>query len=891
MNVDMTKKWIDLFKRVETKALIGLGLYCLLHPLVDELLFKWISKANILTDAIYTYNIFWGIGFMGVLYFTFDGFLKYDYYKPSYDRVVYAGFSTVLVFLYAFGGLKSKLIENIHEYALLLSAAFVSFFISSTFLYLNQSKRSLLTNFLIVFFTLTYYLWFKIMHHESFNYILLFPSFCFQIASGALVYFYYTDSAKATIQFQSDALPFLQDQALNKAKPKDELGYEQYAKDIVARMNVTRPETAFAIGINGTWGSGKTSFFKLMRDEMPEDKFIIVEFSAWKSADAKTLVKDFFEVLSEELKYHKGGLTGSLMRYADKLVEKADNNVVKLAKEVVDSITGGSQDLNSAYEIINQAIGKLDKKLVIFLDDLDRLDKTEIFEVLRLVRNTADFRNTFFVLAYDREYVEQALRDANIPKSERYLDKIVQMEAMLPYYRKSKLKYMLYEKLTPLFKHDAVALSQLKLMTIDLEVLNIDNIRDIVRFSNGIILNIKNVGKDICVPDFIILEYIRFKYPFEYISLKYNTFLYLKKSIKRNVKQLDCWELRHLGSQDEDNSRDKIIEKILELLIGDRMSSIYTALDYYKRFQVVRNFEHYFGYKLSEDEIPEDGFNSIIKTNDEEFDYFVKKWSEEGKGDSFIRHILRLKNGLNDTDTYKRFLDIIFRVKRYYYSRNTSDGCFDTDKYSNTVPDEIHGLILNTQYFNPIGYGIIGQYIENQENYPWIIEASFLFETIAMKSESFEIDVTVNQLESLSTAILTNYNNIPDNPSQKEFENYHQVFIYSKRYNKEGYFAFLNETANGILSGYFVNSINNNSDFIFSYIFEDHDRERNIWRFTTLYKDIVCNGDVEAWLQANEELKPDNSAVSHLRNKWAQSIENDGLINSNPMPPSGGAIY
>lgn len=64
------------------------------------------------------------------------------------------------------------------------------------------------------------------------------------------------------------------------------------------------------------------------------------------------------------------------------------------------------------------------------IDDLDRLDADEILEVLKLIRNTANFPYLKFVVACDRKYVIEQLRSRAI--DEKYLEKIFMVDFQLP---------------------------------------------------------------------------------------------------------------------------------------------------------------------------------------------------------------------------------------------------------------------------------------------------------------------------------------------------------------------------------------------------------------------------------------------------------------------------
>ena len=75
----------------------------------------------------------------------------------------------------------------------------------------------------------------------------------------------------------------------------------------------------------------------------------------------------------------------------------------------------------------------LASEYMVVIDDLDRLTGEEIIEVLKLVDRNASFNNVVFVMAYDKEYVNNVLRkhlDHGLDHS--FIDKYVTWEVILP---------------------------------------------------------------------------------------------------------------------------------------------------------------------------------------------------------------------------------------------------------------------------------------------------------------------------------------------------------------------------------------------------------------------------------------------------------------------------
>lgn len=73
---------------------------------------------------------------------------------------------------------------------------------------------------------------------------------------------------------------------------------------------------------------------------------------------------------------------------------------------------------------VSEELLHLDKKVFVIIDDVDRLDKDEVFETLRLVRNTAKFSNVIFIVALDDKYVISQLGEKGISDGKNYLEKI-----------------------------------------------------------------------------------------------------------------------------------------------------------------------------------------------------------------------------------------------------------------------------------------------------------------------------------------------------------------------------------------------------------------------------------------------------------------------------------
>lgn len=337
--------------------------------------------------------------------------------------------------------------------------------------------------------------------------------------------------------------PILDDLPLEENED-DNLGYSTYAQQIAQKIQVTiADKRAIAIGVHGQWGSGKTSFIRLLKNELDKTDCIQLSFNAWNSQTPQAIIQDFFQTLQAEMSQYHAQTASLLTHYANQLVKLNDNTTTQVLQTISATLTG-FESTQQLHDNINDSIARIGRKIVIYIDDLDRLDKVEIVEVLRLIRNTANFKNTFFVVAYDREYVINALEKSDFHGAPQYLEKIFQLEINLPAYEKKILANNLFQKLDEEFKHEDS--DKVEMLKNEIQILNqskefkeqiikhLNSMRDVTRLANGILLNISKVYGDVNLHEFILLEILRMKNVSLYQDLYFNTALYLDEPKKNS---------------------------------------------------------------------------------------------------------------------------------------------------------------------------------------------------------------------------------------------------------------------------------------------------------------------------------------------------------------------
>lgn len=393
-------------------------------------------------------------------------------------------------------------------------------------------------------------------------------------------------------------------------------------------------------------------------------------FNPWNFSDQISLLKDFFSSFSNiEPITGRKDLKNKLTGYANKLSDYgfqginlfgiSFNPLQKLLNESLSDIRDG----------LNKSLGGLKKKVVIVIDDIDRLDAEETKLIFKLVKLTANFPNTVFLLAYDRNRVEKRLTiEKDGFEGGEYLKKIVQVSFVLPDPDLQDLWQILFEDLDATIKavYGEVNVDDKRwgnLFHAGLKNLFI-TIRDIKRFISSLRLDWSIVSKDDITPvDFIGIEAIRVFAPQFYSVMSANKHLFTAT---------DSLYVG-LSSKDDKSARETKYKELLELVPADLKQTIneickqlFPQLDFRtsyshdwqqtwrKELRVCseEKLDFYFRLGIPTGAVSEVELKAVIKTLNKQDNFLknLKKFNEEKR----LRKILsRLIDYLDDIDKDK----------------------------------------------------------------------------------------------------------------------------------------------------------------------------------------------------------------------------------------------
>jgi len=228
-------------------------------------------------------------------------------------------------------------------------------------------------------------------------------------------------------------------------------------------------ETPMTIAIQADWGAGKTSMMNLVKERLSEKnkKIETIWFNTWQFSQFDMGDDLPISLLSQFVKRLGGEDSGEVVKKLAGLTKKAGGMLAKVALgsaageliegggKVVDSLFENNLDVSEQIVKLKQDIEsivekKIDKdgndRVVVFIDDLDRLVPEKAVELLEVMKLFLDIPRCVFVLAVDYNVVIKGLEkkfgsSVDDLKGKSFFDKIIQLPFNLPVAQYDVSKY------------------------------------------------------------------------------------------------------------------------------------------------------------------------------------------------------------------------------------------------------------------------------------------------------------------------------------------------------------------------------------------------------------------------------------------------------------------
>lgn len=546
----------------------------------------------------------------------------------------------------------------------------------------------------------------------------------------------------------------LQDESEDKFQ---RLGFSnRIAQTIIERKS----EECIVYGIYGAWGEGKTTVLNFIQNELLKKypEIITIKFNPWMFPDEKTLLINFFNKLAKEVK--KGREDESLKNGKQKKRgwNRRKSNDLKTNTEIlgdhfqsygqIASIVGAGEtietigkflskgDIEDLKNRLEEKLKNEGKKIVVIIDDIDRLDKNEIHAIFKLVKLTGDFPLVNYILSFDEKMVSKSLGERFGNGDEisgmNFIEKIVQIPIRLPQINKSALtnfcltiiersleankvilkdeeKKEFIEKFTPNF------LSRLKTP------------RMAVRLGNALSFSIPLIYHEVNTIDLLLIEAVRVFYPELYDLIKQRPDFFIGPNFNEDTPQYSNEDKKFNDRIDEctQNYTPEEKEDCKRALITlfPTLKDVWpigwkTKIDSEeyryksKRISSISYFYKYFTYSIYDGDVSDSLLESFVRNLSKEDDH---------------KNIEDLKEIIKDAD--KGTLIEKLKSKEKEYDSNTSINLVKTlVKVSEYFPNNTNNFFIwSTPYFQLIILivNLIKKQIHENERFDlitWIIE-------------------------------------------------------------------------------------------------------------------------------------------------------------------------
>jgi len=370
-----------------------------------------------------------------------------------------------------------------------------------------------------------------------------------------------------------------------KSPNQDRLGFAPFAEKIATIIKNMQVKESVVFAVYGKWGSGKTTFLNFLVHYLKEeDSIIIVKFNPWWFSGKENLLLQFFNTLNVVL-----GKDGTKLEKVTKYLKIFSKILgllsssapiispfLKPAKDITDELNNLLTEINNktVAEIKEEICNELEKfegKIVVLIDDIDRLTANEIRELFTIVKAVADFPNTVYILAFDKEVVIRALEKVQEGKGEDYLEKIIQVPIELPLANKTTIRKMLIDELnavlsgTPEELFDQTYWGNVYFDGIDPFI---KTVRDVKRLTNAIRVTYPSVKGEVNAVDFTAIETLRVFCPKVYEVIKNNPNIFCGNSqdLLYGSQNPELKQFHQNWLSDLDNIPDNLKEAIKNLL-------------------------------------------------------------------------------------------------------------------------------------------------------------------------------------------------------------------------------------------------------------------------------------------------------------------------------------
>ena len=201
--------------------------------------------------------------------------------------------------------------------------------------------------------------------------------------------------------------PFFISDREGEKKECDLLNYASSAVSFAERVCNGDSKESVVFGIDAPWGIGKSTFVNYCTETWEEKKYAekvaVYRFSPLRYEDRDSLLEKFIDGFVATIQ--KSAFTPEIRPLISKYSQliKAKSTFSFLGFEV--ELPSGGYTADDAFCDLEVALKESTKKIIVIVDDLDRLAFSEIKDVLYAIKKSFTLSNVSYVLCYDTENI------------------------------------------------------------------------------------------------------------------------------------------------------------------------------------------------------------------------------------------------------------------------------------------------------------------------------------------------------------------------------------------------------------------------------------------------------------------------------------------------------
>jgi len=300
---------------------------------------------------------------------------------------------------------------------------------------------------------------------------------------------------------------FLPDKPI-KSKKDDFLRRAPFAQSLGQAMLSYKDTDSLVVGLFGSWGSGKTSIINMILEYIESNGFsevenvpLIIRFNPWNFSAQNQMIPQFFNHLLSAVDKIESDDTDE---FKEKLITYKNFFLIRYSGEA----DNREIDFHNIRDKLDRWFEKQPHRIIIFVDDIDRLNTNEVLDIFRLMKVIANFPRTIYLASFDKEAVIRALNKVQEVSGVEYLEKIIQVPFEVPLISKRDVEEYLLKRIAGLLKN--IPLKRFdNTYWGDVYHSGLKNffhsIRDVTRYINALKFSFEMVKREINIVDFLVI--------------------------------------------------------------------------------------------------------------------------------------------------------------------------------------------------------------------------------------------------------------------------------------------------------------------------------------------------------------------------------------------------